>query len=160
MAAESFRFGARSLVDGGVEMSDLDAIVNRLIHDYKKLHAISDTPRVFQSSARAGAYDLAEVREDASVLLHQLTNLAKDGVEESERIEVEEPPLLVLAKSRGTFTQYFLGWKRDTPVWSYQEFLAARLDFSEAEKMVSTLGDGVFALPANERRAVANRNSW
>jgi len=29
------------------------------------------------------------------------------------------------------------------------------LDFAQAEKMVTILGDEVFALPANERRAVA-----
>jgi hypothetical protein len=142
-------------------MSELDAVVNKLIREYKETHAISDTPHVFQSSARAGAYNLAEVREDASVLLHQLTNLAKDGVEESERIEVEDPPLLVLAKRVRTFTTYFVGMKKDKPVFSYQEFLAARLNFAQAEQMVTTLGDtDLFALPASERRAVANRSSW
>jgi len=101
------------------------------------------------------------VHETCEILLHELAQLAKDGVEsEQERIEVEEPPLLVLAKQVRTFTTYYCGSKKDRPVWCYQESLAQRLDFAQAEKMVTILGDEVFALPANERRAVANRSSW
>jgi hypothetical protein len=140
-------------------MSDLDAIVNRLIHEYKKSHAISDTPSVFRStykaSERVGAYNLETVHETAEQLLLQLKKDKAEKASEQDRIKLEEPPLLVLAKRVRTFTTYFCGLKKDKPIWCYQEFLAARLNFAEAEQMAATLGADVFALPANERRAVA-----
>ena len=129
--------------------------MNRLIQEYKKSHSISDTPSVFRStykpSERAGAYNLETVHETAEQLLLQLKKDKEEQAEQQERIEVEEPPLLVLAKRVRTFTTYFCGLKKDKPVWCYQEFLAARLNFAEAEQMVTTLGADVFAMPANFR---------
>jgi hypothetical protein len=79
---------------------------------------------------------------------------------EQDRIEVEAVSLVVLARQVRTFTTYFCGLKKEKPVWCYQEFLAARLNFAEAEKMATTLGADVFALPATERRAAARQRSW
>lgn len=144
----------------------LNQVVEKLIADYRAQNQITEPhSRVLPISGRAGVYDVDVTNETAEILLHQLTTAdlcqSKINVEsEQERLEVEEPPLLVLAKQVRTFTTYFCGMKRDKPVWAYQEFLAARFDFAQAEKMVTTLGDGVFALPATERRAVASRKSW
>ncbi len=91
------------------------------------------------------------MHETAEQLLLQLKKDKEEQAEQQERIEVEEPPLLVLAKRVRTFTTYFCGLKKDKPVWCYQEFLAARLNFAEAEQMVTTLGADVFAMPANFR---------
>jgi hypothetical protein len=101
------------------------------------------------------------VHETAEQLLLQLKKDKEEKAAERGRIELEgKPPLLVLAKRVRTFTTYFCGLKKGKPIWCYQEFLAARLNFAEAEKLATTLGADVFALPANERRAVARQRSW
>lgn len=117
MAAESFRDGAHSLVNRSTEMSDLDAIVNRLIDEYKKSHAISETPSVFSSTyrptERVGAYNLDTVHETAEQLLLQLKKDKEEKATEQRAIELEgKPPLLVLAKRVRTFTTY--SWSEET----------------------------------------------
>ena len=165
MAAESFRYGARSLGDGGVEMSDLDAIVNRLIHDYKKLHAISDTPSVFQtpraSSERVGAYNLDTVHETAEQLLLSLKKDEAEKAAEVERIEVAKPPLLIVAQKRGSFTVYLNGFKGERPIFGYSELLAQQFRFDEAATITAALGgEGIFCLPAPERRMRARAKGF
>jgi hypothetical protein len=149
--------------------NDLTKLVEQTISDYRAQNQITES-QITESqcmthrSERSGAYNLESVHETAEILLHQLTqsHLMKDPAPEQKRFDVDgdHPPLLVLARQIRTFTTYFCGMKKEKPVWAYQESLAARLDFAQAEKMVTTLGDGVFALPALERRAVANRRSW
>jgi len=156
MAAESFRYSARSLGDGGGEMSDLDAIVNRLIHEYKKSHAISDTPCVFQTprttSERVGAYNLETVHETAEQLLLSLKKDKAEKAAEAERLEVAKPPLLIVAQKRGSFTVYLNGFKGARPIFGYSELLAQQFRFDEAEKITATLGERIFCLPAPESR--------
>jgi hypothetical protein len=147
--------------------NDLNKLVEQVISDYRlqnqhlqNLQNVQLMPHT--SSGRTGAINIEATNETAEVLLHQLATLAKSGVEEpeQERLEMGQPPLLVVANRVRTFTTYFCGLKKDKPIWCYQEFLAARLNFAEAEKMAATLGVDVFALAANERRAVARQGSW
>ncbi len=136
--------------------NDLSELVERVISDYRAQNQITEPhSRVLQmsctSSGRTGAYDIEEQNETAEQLLHQLKKDKAEKAAEQDRIELEEPPLLVLAKRVRTFTTYFCGMKKEKPVWSYQEFLAARLNFAQAEKLATTLGADVFAMPANFR---------
>jgi hypothetical protein len=144
--------------------NDLSELVEKVISDYREQNQITEPhSRVLQMphTSRTGAINIESTNETAEILLHQLATLAKSSVEEPEdRLELGEPPPLVLAKRIRTFTTYFVGMKKDKPVWSYQEFLGARLNFAQAEELAATLGADVFALPANERRAAARQRSW
>jgi hypothetical protein len=148
--------------------NDLNKLVEQVIRDYRSQNQHLQNEHLqnvrlcypHKSSGRTGAIDIESTNE-TKVLLHQLAKLAKSGLErpERQRLEIGEPPLLVLPKRVRTFTTYFCGLKKDKPIWCYQEFLAARVSFAEAEKIATTLGAGVFAVPANERRAVARQRS-
>jgi hypothetical protein len=148
-------------------MSELDAVVNDLIRKYKEAYAISETPRVLQiplkSSGRSGAYDVEKQNESAEVLLYQLAKLAKGGAEEPERgrLEVEAPPMLIIAKRVKSFLMFFCGFRNDKAVWCYgTDHLAQRFNFNQAKEISAQLGEGVYALPAPERRKAARMSSW
>jgi len=121
--------------------NDLNKLVEQVISDYRSQNQHLQNEYLqnvrlcnsHTSSGRTGAISIEATNETAEVLLHQLATLAKSGVEEPEReqLEVEPPPLLVLAKKRGSHTMYFCGFKGEKPVWSYGlERLAQRLDSS------------------------------
>jgi hypothetical protein len=121
-----------------------------LIRRYREANGCSEPPpRVIQvpDKQRTASYLLEDVREDASVLLYQV----RQKIKQSQRIEIQAPPLLILARKRGLFLMYFCGLHRGKPVWCYgSEHLAQPFKFNEAEEITAQLGEGVYALPAPE----------
>jgi hypothetical protein len=146
--------------------NDLNKLVEQVISDYRAQNHITEShSRVLQmphtSSGRTGAIDIESTNETAEILLHRLAKDAKEREPEQDRIEMEAPPMLVIAKRVKSFVMFFCGFKNEKAIWSYgTDHLAQRFNFNQAEEISAQLGEDVYALPAPERRKAARMSSW